>query len=112
MISDRARGILSEEASDDGEQTVIFLEEGPLCCIFRLFRASEGAGDPEEQATRWLERARSLCRTAHGELRTGVIPSNGGEYVMAAVSGREIEAREWTEETDDRSSLSTTHAAR
>ena len=102
MISDRARELLSEGVSEDEERTVIFLEKGDESLVFRLFRTREGDEDPEEQATRWLERARSLCRTAHGDLRTGVIPSNGGEYVMAAVSGREIEAKEWLpEESDD-----------
>ena len=102
MISDRTIAILSEEASEDGERDVLLLVEGNECVVFRLFRDEEGDEDPEEQAIRWLERARSLCRTAHGELRTGVIPSNGGEYVMAAVSGREIEAKEWPpEESDD-----------
>ena len=94
MISAKAKEILSEGASEDGERTILFIEEGSESLVLRLFRAGEGDEDPKRQAVRWLGRARSLCRSAHGDLRTEVIPSNGGEYVMAAVSGNEIEARE------------------
>ena len=34
--------------------------------VFRLFRASEGAGDPEIRAVRWLGRATGLCQAARG----------------------------------------------
>ena len=88
MISDRAKRILSEGASADEERNIVFLEEGGLSYIFRLFRAREGDEDPEEQATRWLERARSLCRSAHGNLRTGMIRSKDGERFIVAVSRR------------------------
>ena len=113
MISNRAKEILSEGVDEGGEPEVIFLEEGDESFAFRLFRATEGTGDPERRAIRWLERARSLCRSAHGELRTGLIRSKDGTNVMATVSGSEIEAREWTpEQTADSSPLSATRAAR
>ena len=54
MISERTKRILSEEISEDEERTVIFLEEGDESFAFRLFRATEGAGDPEQRAIRWL----------------------------------------------------------
>ena len=94
MISEKARELFSEEGFRDGERTIIFLEEETESVVFRLFRAAEGAGDPEQRAIRWLERARSLCRSAHRELRTGMIRSRNGESVMAAASGREIGAKE------------------
>ena len=96
MISNRAKAILSEGVSEDGERTILFIEEGSESLVLRLFRAGEGDEDEdaERQAVRWLGRVMTLCRSAHGDLRTEVIPSNGGEYVMAAVSGNEIEARE------------------
>ena len=96
MISNRAKAILSEGASEDGERTILFIDEGSESLVLRLFRAGEGDEDedPKRQAVRWLGRVMSLCRSAHGDLRTKVIPSNGGEYVMAAVSGNDIEARE------------------
>ena len=94
MISDRTRQILSGGVSEDREQTVIFVEGRCLYFVFRLFRASDHAGDPEQQAIRWLGKARGLCRSAHGGLKTGVIRSKDGASVMAAVSGRKIEAVE------------------
>ena len=100
MISDRAKSILSEGVSKEVEATVLFIEEENDSLVLRLFRAGEGAGDPEEQAVRWLGRARILCRSAHGDLRTRMVRSKNEESVMASVSGSEIEAREWTEETD------------
>ena len=112
MISDRARELLSEGVSEDEERTVIFLEKGDESLVFRLFRAREGDEDPEEQATRWLERARSLCRSAHGNLRTGMIRSKDGERFIVAVSGREIKAKEWPPEFDDSSPLSAGQTAR
>ena len=93
MISDRAKGILSERVEGGGEPEVIFLDAADESGVFRLFRAREGTGDPEKQAIRWLGRARGLCRSARGELRTCVIPSKDEEAAMAVVSGREIEAR-------------------
>ena len=112
MVSDRTRQILSEGVSEDREQTVMFVEERGLYFMFRLFRAGDHAGDPEQQAIRWLGKARGLCRSVHGELKTGVIRSRDGESVMAAVSGREIEAKEWPPEFADSSRLSTGQAAR
>ena len=94
MISDRAKELLSEGVGEEVEATVLFIEEGSESLVLKRFRAWEDAGDPEQQAVQWLGRARILCRSAHGDLRTWVIPSNNGEYVMAAVSGREIEAKE------------------
>ena len=94
MISAKAREILSEGVSDDGEQTVLFLEEGGQALVLRLFRAGEGAEDPAQQAVRWLGRVMILCRSAHGDLRTRMVRSRNEESVMAAVSGNEIEARE------------------
>ena len=111
MISDRAKAILAEGVGDD-EKTVIFLEEGPLCCIFRLFRVSEGAGDPEERAVQWLGKVKGLRGTARGGLRTGIVRSRDGSNVMAAVSGRDIGVREWLQKTDDSRQLSTREAAR
>ena len=64
MISEKARQILSEEMSEDGEQEVIFLEDGNECVVFRLFRAREGTGDPELRAIRWLDRVSALCQSA------------------------------------------------
>ena len=55
MISERTKRILSEEISEDEERTVIFLEEGDESFAFRLFRATEGAGDPEQRASRKTE---------------------------------------------------------
>ena len=86
MISDRAKAILSERVGGD-EKTVIFLEEGNESTIFRLFRAGEGAGDPEQQAIQWLGMAKGMCRYTGGEIRTGLIPSKDDEAVMAVVSG-------------------------
>ena len=94
MISDRAKEVLSEGVSEDGERTILFLEEGGLYFVFRLFRAGAHAGDPEQQAIRWLGKVRGLCRPAHGGLKTGVIRSRDEMSVMAVVSGREIEAVE------------------
>ena len=111
MINDRAKRILSEGASANEERNIVFLivflEEGGLSYIFRLFRAGEDAGDPEQQAIRWMGRAKGLCRSAPGELSTGMIRSKDGERFMVAVSGREIEAKEWPREFDDSSRLST-----
>ena len=113
MISDRAREILSEGVSENEEMNVIFLdEEEGQCFVFKLFRATEGAGDTEQRAIRWLGRARDLCRTAHGKLRTGMVRSKDETSVMAALSGREIEAREWAEQTADSNRLGTARAAR
>ena len=115
MINDRAKRILSEGASANEERNIVFLivflEEGGLSYIFRLFRAGEDAGDPEQQAIRWMGRAKGLCRSAPGELSTGMIRSKDGERFMVAVSGREIEAKEWPREFDDSSRLSTRQAA-
>ena len=94
VISDRTKRMLSEGVSEDGERMVLFLEEGGQSFVFRLFRAREGGEDPERQAVRWLGMATGLCKPTHRELKTGVIPSRDGESAMAAVSGREIEARE------------------
>ena len=66
----------------------------------------------KRQAVRWLGMATGLCKSTHGELKTGVIPSRDGESAMAAVSGREIEAKEWPPEFADSSRLSTGQAAR
>ena len=44
MINDRAKRILSEGASADEERNIVFLEEGGLSYIFKLFRAGEDAG--------------------------------------------------------------------
>ena len=112
MISDRAKAILSEGAFEDGERTFIFLEEGGESVVFRLFRASDHAGDPEQRAIQWLGMARDMCRSARGGIRTGLIPSKDDEAVMAAVWGRDIEAREWPADFDDSSWLSTREAAR
>ena len=112
MISGRAKELLSEGVDEGGEPELIFLEEDDESFAFRLLRATEGAGDPEWRAIRWLERARSLCRSAHGEHRTGLIRSRDGTNVMAIVSGVEIQAREWTGKTADSSPLSATRAAR
>ena len=112
MISNRAKAILSEGVDDD-EQTVIFLAEGDESVAFRLFRATEGAGDPEQRAIRWLGRVKGMCRSARGELRTGLIRSRDGTNVMATVSGVEIQAREWPqEESADICQLSAGQAAR
>ena len=59
MISERTKRILSEEISEDEERTVIFLEEGDESFAFRLFRATEVAGDPAQRAIRCLGRALS-----------------------------------------------------
>ena len=113
MISDRARAILSEGVSEDEERTIIFLEEGDESTVFRLFRSGDHAGDPEPSAIQWLGRAIGLCRSAPGELRTGMIRSGDEEAVMALVSGRDIRAREWPpEESDESSRLSATPTAR
>ena len=112
VISDRTKRMLSEGVSEDGERMVLFLEEGGQSFVFRLFRAREGGEDPERQAVRWLGMATGLCKSTHGELKTGVIPSRDGESAMAAVSGREIEAKEWPPEFADSSRLSTGQAAR
>ena len=112
MISERPKRILSEEISEDEERTVIFLEEGDESFAFRLFRTTEGAGDPEQRAIRWLGRAMALCRSPAGELRAAVIRSRDGTSVMATASGRKLEAKEWLEKTDDSSRLSTRQAAR
>ena len=113
MISDRAKALLSEGVFEDGERTIIFLEEGDETFAFRLFRATEGAGDPEQRAIQWLGRAKGMCRSARGEITTGLIRSKDGTNVMATTSGNEIEAREWPqEESGDSSRLSTTRAAR
>ena len=96
MISAKVKEILSEGVDEEVEATVLFIEEGNYSLILKLFRAGEDDEDedPKRQAVRWLGRVMILCRSAHGDLRTWVIPSNGGQYVMAAVSGNEIEARE------------------
>ena len=113
MISDRAKAILSEGVFEDGERTLIFLEEGDESVVFRLFRASDHAGDPEQRAIQWLGMARDMCRSTRGGIRTGLIPSKDEEAVMAVLSGRDIEAREWPRvDFDDSSRLSTREAAR
>ena len=94
MISAKAKEILSEGVDEEVETTVLFIEEGGQALVLRLFRAGEGTEDPAQQAVRWLGRVMILCRSAHGDLRTRMVRSNGGQYVMAAVSGNEIEARE------------------
>ena len=98
VISEKARQILSEEMSEDREQEVIFLEAADLSYIFRLFRAGDHAGDPEQRAIRWLDKVSTLCQSARGELITGLIRSRNEEAIMAAASGRAIEAREWPQE--------------
>ena len=113
MISDRAKALLSEGAFENGEQTAIFLDEEGESVVFRLFRANDHAGDPQQRAIRWLGKAKALCQSARGEIRTGVIPSKDEEAVMAIVSGWEIEAREWIPvKSADSSRLSATPAAR
>ena len=96
MISAKAKEILSEGISEDGERTILFIEEGGQGLVLRLFRAGEGDEDedPKRQAVRWLGRVMTLCRSAHGDLRTRMVHSRNAEIVMAAVSGNEIEARE------------------
>ena len=94
MISDRAKALLSEGVSENGERTILFIEEGGQALVLRLFRAGEGDEDPAQQAVQWLGRVMILCRSAHGDLRTRMVQSRNEESVMAAVSGREIEARE------------------
>ena len=96
MISAKAKEILSEGVSEDGERTVLFIEEGGQALVLRLFRAGEGDEDedPKRQAVRWLGRVMILCRSAHGDLRTRMVRSRNEEIVMAAVSGNDIEARE------------------
>ena len=98
MISDRAKALLSEGVFEDGERTIIFLEEGDETFAFRLFRTTEGAGDPEQRAIQWLDRVSTLCQSARGELVTGLIRSRNEEAIMAAASGTAIEAREWPPE--------------
>ena len=96
MISDRAKEILSEGVDEEVETTVLFIEEGGQALVLKLFRAGEGDEDedPAQQAVRWLGRVMILCRSAHGDLRTRMVRSRNEESVLAAVSGREIEARE------------------
>ena len=94
MISAKAKEILSEGVFEHEERTIIFLEDGGETVVFRLFRATEGAGDPEQLAIQWLGTARDMCRPVRGELRTGMIRSRDGTNVMATVSGVEIQARE------------------
>ena len=94
MISDRAKALLSEGVSENGERTILFIEEGGQALVLRLFRAGEGDEDPAQKAVQWLGRVMILCRSAHGDLRTRMVQSRNEESVMAAVSGREIEARE------------------
>ena len=77
MISDRAKEILPEGVFETENRNLIFLEEGGQSTIFRLFRASEQAGDPEQRAIRWLGMAKGLCRCAHGELSGGDDPVQG-----------------------------------
>ena len=96
MISDRAKALLLDGAPENEERNLIFLEEGSKSAIFRLFRACDHTGDPELQAIRWLGRARGLCRAARGELSTGIIRSKDEMSVMALVSGRDIQAMEWS----------------
>ena len=113
MINEKARQILSEGAPEDGEQNVIFLEEGNQCVVFRLFRAREGTGDPELRAIRWLENVSTLCQSARGELVTGLIRSRDEGAIMAAASGTAIEAREWPpEEHPGNRQLGATQVAR
>ena len=95
MISERAKTLLSEAGVRDGEPAIIFLEEGEEVFAFRMFRANDHTGDPEKQAIRWLGQAKGICRSDHGELRTGMFRSKDEKNVLAAVSGREIEVREW-----------------
>ena len=90
MISDRAKEIHPEGVSETENRNLIFLEEGGQSTIFRLFRASEQAGDPEQRAIRWLGMAKGLCRCARGELQTGMIRSRDEMSVMATVSGAAI----------------------
>ena len=94
MISAKAKEILSEGVSENGERTVLFIEEENYSLVLKLFRAGKGAEDPEQQAVRWLGRVMTLCRSAHGDLRTRMVRSNSGQHVMAAVSGNETEVRE------------------
>ena len=96
MISAKAKEILSEGVDEEVETTVLFIEEGGQALVLRLFRAGEGDEDedPKRQAVRWLGRVMTLCRSPHGDLRTRMVQSRNEESVMAAVSGREIEARE------------------
>ena len=101
MISERAKTLLSEAGVRDGEPAIIFLEEGEEVFAFRMFRASDHTGDPEQQAIRWLGQAKGICRSDHGELRTGMFRSKDEKNVLAAVSGREIEAREWPSRNPD-----------
>ncbi len=77
MISDRAKEIHPEGVSETENRNLIFLEEGGQSTIFRLFRASEQAGDPEQRAIRWLSMAKGLCRCARGELSDGDDPVQG-----------------------------------
>ena len=104
MIRDRAKEILSGRASEDEERNVVFQDEGSKSFVFRLFRVCDHTGDPELQAIRWLCRARGLCRAARGELSTGIIRSKDEMSVMALVSGRDIQAIEWSQVNFDDSS--------
>ena len=87
MISERTRSTLLQGASKDEDGTIIFAEDGNGSVVFRLFRADEGTGDPEQRAIRWLGRAEGLCRSAPGELRTAVIRSADEQAVMSVAAG-------------------------
>ena len=50
MISERTRSTLLQGASKDEDGATIFAEDGNGSVVFRLFRAGEGTGDPEQLA--------------------------------------------------------------
>ena len=112
MISDRARELLSEGVSEDEEKTVIFLEKGDESSYSGCFGPGKVTKTRRSRPPDGWSGPGVCAGPLTENLRTGMIRSKDGERFIVAVSGREIEAKEWPPEFDDSSPLSAGQTAR
>ena len=96
-ITDRAREIFSEGATDniEEENTVVFSETGGEVMVFRIFRQRHTGGDPRKEADQWVWQVQERCTSLRGELfiRRRWSNSDGGSLTVA-ITGQEIVAKE------------------
>ena len=62
-ITDRAKEIISEGATDniEEENTVVFSETGGEVMVFRIFRRRYSGGDPWKEADQWVWQVKERC---------------------------------------------------
>ena len=96
-ITDRAREIFSEGATDNIEEetTVVFTETGGEVMVFRIFRRRHTSGDPWKEADQWVWQVQEQCTSLGGELSINARWSNSdGGSLSVAITGQEIVAKE------------------